>query len=205
MNYGALMWLCTELKTNVAETGPLNSQHWLNDSTEHPVGQQRRSDHAHLASNYESTRMQTADSFDTTIWFTASDIAYHWKLSVRNLGTFHSAPPPVGGYQTAGDLATPTTLSAPLHYSHYRTRNIVITGKTIVLGVSTVCVELGRKLKWHTETKMSSATISVATGTLGNISRVSWKKKDKLQDWLPCHWRIGILLLCYAMSTAWLA
>jgi hypothetical protein len=81
------MWQCTELKNIVAETGPLNSQHRPHDQTEHPEGQQRRSDHAHLASHYQITRMHTADYFDAIIWFTASIAAYHWTLSVRNLGT----------------------------------------------------------------------------------------------------------------------
>jgi hypothetical protein len=70
------------------------------------------------------------------------------SLSVGDLGTFHSAPPPVGGYQTDGDLATPNepvgtsalqplqNLSVPLHYSLYRTRHVVIIGKTNVLGVN---------------------------------------------------------------------
>jgi hypothetical protein len=172
---------------NVAETGSLNSQYWPHDQTERPEGQQRSSDHAHLALHYESTKMQAANSFDATIWHTPSVTVCHWTVSVRNLGAFHSAPPPVGGYHTAGDLATPTDLSVPLHYSRYRTRHVVIAGKTNVLGVTAVYVELGGQFKWHTETKTSSLTISAAAGTLRNISRVSWQK-DNLQDWLPGHW-----------------
>jgi hypothetical protein len=82
------MWQFTELKTNVAETGSLKSQHWSHDQTEHPEGQQRRSDHALLALHYESIKMGTANNFDGTIWYTISVTAYNWTLSVRNLGTF---------------------------------------------------------------------------------------------------------------------
>jgi len=179
------MWQCTELKTNVAETGSLNSQNSPHDQTEHPEGQQRHSDHALLALHYDSTKMDTANNFDATVCYTAPGTAYHWTSSIRNLGTFHSAPPPVGGYQTAGDLATPTNLPVPLHYSSYRTRHVVITGKTNVQGVTTVYVELGRHFKWHAETKTSSATISVAAGTLRNISRVSWKEKTICRTGCP--------------------
>jgi hypothetical protein len=60
------------------------------------------SNHAHLA-------LQNAYS----IWYTASVTAYHLTLRLRKLVTYHSTPPPVGGYQTAVDLATPMNRSLP--------------------------------------------------------------------------------------------
>jgi len=181
------MWQSTELKANIAETGYLNSQHWPHDQTEHPEGQQRRSDHAHLALHYESARLRIAKSSDVTIWYTASVTAYRLTLGLHDLETFHSAPPPVGGYQTAGDLATPKNLSVSLQCSLYRTRHVVITGKTNVLGGND-CL----RGTWH-------------------AIQMTYRDKDiicnckNLQDWLPWHWRTGTWLLRHTLSIAWLA